>query len=321
MARKALYLSITLLLLSQLSCGVFADLALPGSERAGPPAEASAATIAALAECRGEVCRGQLANSYYVMNPKSGARLFTQIVHPANWNQEPLETLIVAPGGLGTLDLRQARQMADEGFTVVVFDPDGRGQSEGQEDLGGFTQQDGLAAVIRAAADFPGVDASRIGLVAFSHGITMASGALARYPDLPIQFLIDWEGPADRMDTTLGCEPEPNKIWPACEDDQAWLEREAKTFIKRVQVPYQRLQSQRVHAQPGPDPAVKLVNAALQSSSPLVRLNNSVIEAAIDSTYPPEMLPAKAQSAPELLISRYAHAIFRILGQSRELSF
>ena len=33
----------------------------------------------------------------------------------------------------------------------------------------------------------------------------MASGVLSRYPDLPIKFLSDYEGPANR-DDTAGCD-------------------------------------------------------------------------------------------------------------------
>ena len=91
--------------------------------------------------------------------------------------------------------------MADKGVAIVVFDPDGRGPSEGVDDDNGHLQQDGLAAVIEYAATLAEVDESRIGLVSYSYGVTMAAGALARYPNLPVLFLIDWEGPANRNDT------------------------------------------------------------------------------------------------------------------------
>ena len=88
----------------------------------------------------------------------------------------------------------------------MIFDPDGRGLSVGVEDYDGFIHQDGLAEIIRFSASLPEVDPERIGVISFSYGVTMAAGALARYPDLPVRFLIDMEGPADRNDTG-GCSP------------------------------------------------------------------------------------------------------------------
>lgn len=81
----------------------------------------------------------------------------------------------------------KALRLVDAGFVVVLFDPDGRGKSTGKEDFGGYIHQDGLAAVVRFTADLPYVDAQNMGLVTYSYGITMASGALARreYADQP----------------------------------------------------------------------------------------------------------------------------------------
>ena len=59
--------------------------------------------------------------------------------------------------------------------------------------------------MIRTVATMPGVDSARIGVVTFSYGIKMDSGALVRYTDLPIRFLIDWKGPASRIYLTGGC--------------------------------------------------------------------------------------------------------------------
>lgn len=147
-----------------------------------------------------------------VTNPSSGSQLYVLVVNAQDWDGSPLPTIVIVPGGLGegssyAGEKRTAQKIAGEGYTVVVFDPDGRGNSEGTEDKNGHIQQDGLAAVVEAITTNPRVDPDRIGMLSYSFGITMASGALARHPDLPVRFLIDWEGPANREDTTHGCQP------------------------------------------------------------------------------------------------------------------
>lgn len=253
---------------------------------------------------------GPEANSYWVTNPTSGAKLYVRALYPGGWNGENLPTLVLVPGGTGTIDPNKARRLVDEGFLVVFSDPDGRGSSEGIEDLGGHVHQDGLATVIKGIASLPGVDAERIGLVSFSYGITMASGALARYPDLPVAFLIDWEGPADRQDTTLGCQPSPRIDWPACSDDAAWAEREALTFITKTRIPYQRLQTEKDHVQPDVSHAINMVNAAIQGGVPWVRINTLLPDQTYDPANPPPMLPEKADSTLENMIATIAKEIF-----------
>jgi len=85
-------------------------------------------------------------DTYWVTNPTSQARLYVQVFYPNDWSSEPLPTLVLVPGGTGTLDSNKARRLTGFGFTVIIFDPDGRGRSDGQEDLGGAIHQDGLAA-------------------------------------------------------------------------------------------------------------------------------------------------------------------------------
>lgn len=90
----------------------------------------------------------------------------------------PARFLFAAPAGFsqhrcgdGVCDgpeTEKAQRLAGYGFVVVAFDPDGRGQSGGSENHDGFIQQDGLAAVVRAAATLPGVDAAAIGVVSYS---------------------------------------------------------------------------------------------------------------------------------------------------------
>lgn len=259
-----------------------------------------------------------LMDEHTVLNPTSGATLKVTVVHPLNWNGKPLPTLVLVPGGIGTFDPQKAIRLAQAGFTVIFFDPDGRGRSGGDEDYGGFIHQDGLAAVIQSAINFAGVDVRNIGLVSYSYGITMASGVLARYPILPVRFLIDWEGPADRYDTTVGCKPNPRVNWADCSDHTFWSQREAIHFIEKIKVPYQRIQSEKDHVQPDLTHAIEMVNNAIKGNVPWVRLNDLLSNQTYDPASPPAMLPEADETVPERLIARYARELFKI---SRQFGF
>jgi pimeloyl-ACP methyl ester carboxylesterase len=256
-------------------------------------------------------------NTYWVTNPASGARLFVSATYPAGWAGDSLPALVLVPGGTGVSEPQKAVRLAAEGFLVVIFDPDGRGQSEGQEDYNGYIGQDGLAAVIQAATSLPGLDADRYGLVSFSYGVTMAAGALARHPDLPIDFYIDWEGPVNRMYTS-GCKSQPQQHiqWQPCEDNAWWAEREAINFIGSVKVPYQRIQSQKDHVQSQNTHAIEIVNAAVAASLPWVRLNEYPANQTYDAANLPAMLPDALDKQLEKTVAAYAwYIIENVLNQ------
>lgn len=257
-------------------------------------------------------------DTYWVTNPTSGARLFVKIIHPADWAGESLPALVLIPGGTGDssdfLDsARRTQPIADGGFALVVFDPDGRGHSEGVEDQNGTIHQDGLAAIIRFAANLPEVDETRIGVVSWSYGITMASGTLARHSDLPVRFLIDWEGPADRNDTG-GCDERRTGHLQGhpCDDEDFWRQREASTFALDLQVPYQRLQSEEDHAQPDNEHALLMIaNATAEQygghgKAPWTRLNDLSPNTVYAAGSPPPMIPEGQDRRVELLIVGYA---------------
>ena len=210
--------------------------------------------------------------------------------------------------------------LTSAGFAVVLFDPDSRGQSQGTEDYNGFTQQDGLAAVIEFASGLPEVDSVQMGLVSYSYGITMASGALARHPDLPIRFLIDWEGPANRDDTG-GCDGAGLghlEEVASCDNNNFWKEREASTFVLSLLVPYLRLQSEKDHVQPDYDHALLLINNATSTAyggkgqSPWTRLNNLPPNQIYSFDAPPEMTPENKDKNHEALIARYAQELLSL---------
>lgn len=251
---------------------------------------------------------------YWVTNPASGVQLYMRVVRPQIWDGEALPTLVLIPGSNGDssgffmTSQNQAQRIADAGFVLVLFDPDGRSRSEGEEDYGGFVHQDGLAAVIRQAATLPEVDPSSIGLVSYSYGVTMASGALARHPDLPVSFLIDWEGPADRNDTG-GCDADQTGHLTGigdCGDEAFWSQREALTFIAQIKVPYQRIQSEKDHIQPDNAHAVDMVEAAVIGGVPWVRLNDLEPNHTYDVATLPAMLPEEMDKQLDDLVIRYA---------------
>jgi len=254
---------------------------------------------------------------YTVTNPTSGASLAVYVNLPAAAAEWPVPALVLVPGGSGgSSSFRRPNAefdaFAQAGYAVVVFDPDGRGQSTGAEDYNGFIQQDGLAEVIRFAANLPGVDPARIGLVTYSYGITMGAGALARHPDLPVAFLIDWEGPADRNDTG-GCDSSGTghlQDVASCTDEAFWAQREASTFIAQIRVPYQRIQSEIDHVQPDNVHAILLVNHAVNGGVPWVRLNDYPPNQTYDPNAPPAMFPEQMDRQLTQTVIRYAKELF-----------
>ncbi len=260
---------------------------------------------------------------YTVTNPSSGAALYVAVFYPDNWDgQTKLPTLVLVPGGSGNSGAFTGQTpkgastvevINQAGYAAVVFDPDGRGRSGGTENYNGFVHQDGLAEVIRFAATLPGVDSAKIGLVTYSYGITMGAGALARHPDLPVRFLIDWEGPANRNDTG-GCDGAGLghlKDVASCSDESFWAEREASTFIAQIRVPYQRVQSQTDHVQPDNAHAILMVNNAVSGGVPWVRLNNETPNQTYDLANPPAMLPdATLDRQQDRFIVEYAKELF-----------
>jgi pimeloyl-ACP methyl ester carboxylesterase len=253
-------------------------------------------------------------NTYWITNPSSGALLFMHITYPGSYLQgsgQLLPTLLIVPGGIAPSDQERANRLADLGFVVITFDADGRGQSGGEEDYNGYITQDGLVAIIMAGLNIPGIDRERYGLVSLSYGVTAAAGALARYPDLPIRFFIDWEGPVSRMYTTTGCNPGYNSDidWQPCSDDEWWAQREAITFITQIRVPYQRIQSQRDHVQPTNNHAIEIVNAAVEAGVPWVRLNDYPANQTFDVNNPPALLSEDLDRQLNQTIADYANYI------------
>ena len=256
---------------------------------------------------------------YWLENPTSGAMLYLKVYTPVESGEPSFPALVLIPGGIGdhsdfTGPGKSAQEFADAGFITVTFDPDGRGNATGEEDLNGHIQQDGLAQVIRFTTTLPGVDPSQIGLVSFSYGVTMASGVMARYSDLPVRFFMDWEGPANRFFTTHGCTADHPGIGSTigmapCDDEEFWSQREAETFVASIRIPYQRLQFEQDHSQDEPTHALVMINAAVQGSAPWVRLNDLEPNQFYDLDAPPPMFPGRAANMNTMVIE-FARELF-----------
>ena len=185
--------------------------------------------------------------SLQVVNPTSGCTLYVHIHRPAYAGPgHRVPGVVFVPGGIGFGSEFDATGLPDDiasdGFAFLHFDPDGRGKSGAYpENYDGHVQQDGMHACLSLLASRNYVDTSRLGVYAQSYGITMGSGMIARYPEPPVKFLLDFEGPADRSQTCLdsgGFVPVP------ADSDTFWQEREAARFMKQVPSAYLRMQPQ-----------------------------------------------------------------------------
>lgn len=186
----------------------------------------------------------------------------------------PQPGLVVSPGihqGLAELHgygaVVSAEELAGSGYTVLTFDPAGRGASWGEEDFGGPEHQDNIRAAIRAVRDDPKCN-GHVGVLALSLGIAAAAGALARWPELNASFLLDWEGPCDREIITSGGTILIPAAGHALNDDGYWAPREALGHMAQLNCTYIRLQALPDHAQPTEvRHALRMAHAAERSHS------------------------------------------------------
>lgn len=200
----------------------------------------------------------------------NGNPLYTRIVRPvlALYPGRRFPTVIAIPGGTGAgaplAGLPSYRNFAARGSVVAAFNPEGRGtglpgnlRSGGAEDCNGFTHQDDLKAVVQFLAALPGVDTTNIGVESLSFGIAIAAGCLGRYPDLPVSWLVDGEGPHDSRVITFFDVGRETAVCghlslvsdPSAPNEAFWAQREAVRHIGGFRGRYLRMQAEIDHAQ------------------------------------------------------------------------
>jgi len=213
---------------------------------------------------------GPTGNSIYGQLRRPDPSLYPDLVFPA---------VVLVSGGInpGRMEVhgQEAKLLASAGLVVVCFNAEGRIdtlspddlRSEGEEDFNGFRHQDGLASIIRYVMELEFVDADNIGLRSQSYGITMAAGCAGRYPELPIKYIVDGEGPPHSFVTCHGPRylasdrQKYNTVlqifgrlatWQDASQANLdwWYEREAINFIGDFAGAYLRLQATWDHAQP-----------------------------------------------------------------------
>lgn len=217
---------------------------------------------------------------FEVMGP-TGNLIYGQVLRPDPilYPDRVSPAVILIPGGINpgrmAVHGQEAKLLASEGLVVVCFNAEGRVdtlgsddlRSEGEEDFNGFRHQDGLANVVRYVMGLDYVNAENIGIKSQSYGITMAAGCAGRYPELPIKYIVDGEGPPNSFVTChgpryLGGDMQKYntvvgifKRLATWQDDSQenldwWHEREAINFIGQFHGFYLRLQATWDHAQP-----------------------------------------------------------------------
>jgi len=182
--------------------------------------------------------------------------------------------------GLEDVDGEQAKALSRAGLIVVTFDPRGRGESEGDEDINGEIGQEDYAGLVRWAASLDGADADRVVIWSRSIGGALAAGALSRDDTLRPLSWVDFESPAwleENLDHTT--DHTHDKMWALADetdDPSAWMdERSPAAYVGDVTVPYHRLQGIPDHALDYMAAAVAMIDGA--TASPRVTLNGEEV--------------------------------------------
>ncbi|MBN1318533.1 MAG: hypothetical protein JXA42_23840 [Anaerolineales bacterium] len=211
----------------------------------------------------------------------SGSRIYGLIRQPdpALYPDLCFPAVVFVPGGInpGRVDVNRqdAKLLAGAGMVVVGFNAEGRVEpkvkddirSEGEEDYNGYRQQDGLCKLVEYVMGLDNVITYNVGLRTTSYGITMGAGCAGRYPEIPIKYIVDEEGPSDSFVTCHGPRYLAGELdryeiarstfgrLATWQDDSPenlawWEEREAVNFIGNFRGYYLRLQAEWDHAQP-----------------------------------------------------------------------
>jgi hypothetical protein len=228
----------------------------------------------------------------------NGNQIAIRLVKPEG--EGPFPVLIGVAGGDGAFVFRSdlATTLRDMGIMTVDFAPQGRGDSEGEDNFHGTIHQDDLKAIVDYLSTLAVVQEDQIGILSYSFGVVLATGALARYSEMPVAFLIDWEGPASPgKDFRRGLENDEAWVQEAIQfmsgyreveledfrlhggsifDEAYWQERDAARYAEDLSVPYLRVQFAEDHVQGEyKDHMMSIVNAAVAKSGQWTRVNDN----------------------------------------------
>ena len=256
-----------------------------------------------------------------------GHRIYTAWWRPPGEGPFPCVVFVAAIGpGVPALSHPEFRRLAEEGFVVASFNAEGRGRegvdrSDGEETCQGPNQQEDLKAVVEYLATLPYVDADNIGVMSFSGGSLLAGPALGRWPELPVAYWVDGEGPHDGS-IILGepCGHPNTRVDPSPENRAFWRERSPIEFIGSFRGHYLRVQAEIDHAQGDyHDHALLMNNAAMEGGVPWVRINGEDVGNPINQVYPlddpsrwPRWLPGRLRDQPggwHGVLARYAREL------------
>lgn len=213
-----------------------------------------------------------------VPNP-AGPALYAHIHRPADSAVNPGVVLVPGASNCGTdFDLGRritASDVASLGFTVIHYDPSGRGKTGGIEDYWGPVHQRELAALVEFFSAQPEVESGNVAVFSFSIGICIAAGAIARYRLPSVRYLFDWEGPSNRFNITQNDTHKHLGKWPSS-DVFFWEEREPVLSIGEISCGYFRYQAMRDHVQGSfKGHAIELVNLAERGAARWTRMNGN----------------------------------------------
>jgi dienelactone hydrolase len=214
-----------------------------------------------------------------------GNNIYAHLHRPVEPGRYPGVVFVPGGGSTGTDYDGNTEVTADDvaalGFTVLHYDPSGRGKTGGEENFWGPMHQEELAHVVHSFAKTSSVDADRIGILSFSIGIAIAAGALARF-DLPVRYLFDWEGPSNRFNITKNDTHKPLMGFPTS-NDLFWNEREPSRFMSDIPCGYFRYQGEEDHMQGAyKGHAVELINLATRGKAAWTKCNDNPLDVFFD---------------------------------------
>lgn len=240
---------------------------------------------AALGSCLRKELEETAFSEAWIDSPR-GYRIYAHIHAPKAGGPRP--GIIIVPGAksAGTDYDKglwpRAKDIAACGFTVIHYDPSGRGKTGGVEDNWGPAHQEELSAVARFFAGLSSVTPGDIGIFSFSIGIIISTGALARFPMPEIGYLFDWEGPSNPKNTTRDDTHKPLKEFPTS-NVAFWAERDASEFIRNIKCGYFRYQAREDHVQGlYKGHAIELMNNATTGSARWTKCNDNPADTVFD---------------------------------------